>query len=134
MVTTGPAGCGWLGASSAPGTKPDAFVLRGHVAVTVAAGDSRPAGAACASTLPDVVSGAPVRVLAPDGNQLATGTLGDGVIAVDQSARSCDFPFQIAGVPGGVDSYDVTVGSQPPRRFPAKDLRENAAAVITVTG
>src|SRR5437764_10957558 len=103
----GPAGCGWVAASSAPRTKPDTFILRGRVTVPIGAGDARPDAAACASTLPDVVAGAPVRVNAPDGQLLATGSLGDGVVAASTgSAHSCDFPFQIGGVPGGVDSYD----------------------------
>lgn len=131
VLTVGVAGCGWLGASNAPRTKPDTFVLRGHVTVPVPAGDSRPDGAACASTLPDVVAGAPVRVTDPNGHELATGSLGDGIIA-SGSTHSCDFPFQIAAVPGGVDSYDVAVGSRPAQRFAAKQLRENAAAIITL--
>ena len=37
-------------------------------------------------------------------------------------------------VPGGVDSYDIAVGARAPKRFAAKDLRENAEAIIPVTG
>jgi hypothetical protein len=33
-----------------------------------------------------------------------------------------------------VASYDVAVAGRPPQRFPAKDLRENAEAIIRVTG
>lgn len=127
------AGCGWLGASGVPHNKPDAFVLRGHVAVPVAAADPRPDGAACASTLPDIVTGSPVRITDSTGKLLATGSLGDGVIAREPTGSTCDFPFQIAGVAGGVATYDVAVGTRPAQRFPAKDLRENAAAIITLT-
>jgi len=126
------AGCGWLGASGASHTKPDAFLLRGHVAVTVPRTDPRPDGAACASTVPDIVAGSPVRVTAPSGKVLGTGALGDGVFAHSAAGPSCDFPFQIPRVTGGVPSYDITVGSRPPQRFDAKELRENAAAIITV--
>ncbi|OLB75966.1 MAG: hypothetical protein AUI14_19965 [Actinobacteria bacterium 13_2_20CM_2_71_6] len=127
------AGCGFIGASGASHNKPDAFVLRGRVAVPVAAGDTRPDGAACASGLPDIVAGAPVRVTDPDGRPLGDGSLGDGVIARGGSGSSCDFPFRIPGVRGGVANYDVAVGTHPPQRFPAKDLRENAAAIIKIT-
>src|SRR5207245_5557786 len=126
-------GCGVLGASGVSHTKPDAFVLRGHVSVPVPAGDARPDGAACAATVPGIVAGTSVRVTGPDGHFLATGQLGDGVIARGTSGSTCDFPFQIPGVRGGVDSYDVSVGTRPAQRFPAKDLRENAAATIVVT-
>ena len=132
-ATVGLAGCGWLGASGAPHTKPDAFLLRGHVTVPVAAGDPRPAGAACASTVSDIVAGAPVEVTDPTRRLLGTGSLGDGVIAHSATGVSCDFPFQVPRVPGGVASYDVSVSHRPPQRFDAKPLRENAEAIITVT-
>jgi hypothetical protein len=133
VAALGLAGCGWLGASGAPRSKPDAFVLRGHVAVLVSPTDPRPDGAACASTVPDIVAGSPVRVTSPVGKVLGTGALGDGVFAHSANRPSCDFPFQVQGVAGGVDSYDITVGTRPPQRFDAKDLRENAAAIITIT-
>ena len=133
-VTTTVSGCGFLGASDVSHSKPDGFVLRGHVAVPVAAGDTRPDGAACAATVPGVVAGAPVRVTGPDGKLMGTGSLGNGVIAHGADGSSCDFPFQIAGVHGGVDNYDIAVADQPPQRFPAKDLRENADAIIRISG
>ena len=134
LVLAVAAGCGWIAASGRPAGKPDAFVLRGHVAVPVAAGDTRPDGAACAATVPGVVAGAPVRVTGPDGKLMGTGSLGNGVIADGADGSSCDFPFQIAGVHGGVDNYDIAVADQPPQRFPAKDLRENADAIIRISG
>ena len=134
LLVAGLGGCGWLAASGVSHHKPDAFVLRGRVTVPVPAGDSRPDGAACAASDPAVVAGTPIRVTGPDGHLLATGYLGDGVISRTGTAASCDFPFQRAGVPGGVDSYDIAVGTRAPHRFPAKDLRENADAVIPVNG
>jgi hypothetical protein len=128
------AGCGFVGAAGASHNKPDTFLLRGHVAVTVPAGDARPDGAACAAAVPGIVAGAPVRITDQDGRSLAAGQLGDGVIAHGVDGSSCDFPFQIPGVRGGVTSYDVTVDDRPPQRFPAKQLRENAEAIIRVSG
>lgn len=133
-LATALGGCGWLGASSVSHIKPDAFVLRGRVTVAVPAGDSRPDGAACAATVPDLVAGTQVTITRPDGKVLGVGYLGDGVIAHDGTGSSCEFPFQIAGVPGGVDAYDIAVGSRAPTRFAAKDLRENADAIIPITG
>jgi len=127
-------GCGWLGASSVSHRKPDAFLLRGRVTVAVTAGDARPDGAACAATVPDLVAGTTVRVTGPDATLLGVGYLGDGVIARNGSASTCEFPFQIPNVAGGVDSYDIAVGARAPQRFAAKDLRENAEAVIMITG
>jgi hypothetical protein len=134
LVAASLAGCGWIAASGRPEVKPDAFVLRGHVTVPVAASDTRPNGAACAATVPGVVAGAPVRVTGPDGKLLGTGSLGNGVIARTSDGSSCDFPFQIAGVRGGVDSYDIAVADQPAQQFPAKDLRENAEAIVRING
>ncbi len=134
VLLAGPAGCGWVAASGKSHTKPDAFVLRGHVTVATPPGDTRPSGAACAATVPGIVAGAPVRVTDPAGRLFGTGSLGDGVIARAAGGSSCDFPFQIAGVRGGVATYDVAVDDRPPQRFPAKDLRENAEAIINITG
>jgi hypothetical protein len=116
VLLAGPGGCGWLGASSA-----------------VTDADPRPNGSACAATVPGLVAGTPVKVSGPDGKLLATGSLGNGVIAHDGTRESCDLPFQIAAVPGGVDAYDIAVGTRAPKRFAAKDLRENADAVIPVS-
>jgi hypothetical protein len=132
-LTAGLAGCGFIGASRVSHAKPDGFSLHGHVAVPVAANDARPDGAACASLVPGVVGGTRVAVSDPAGHELATGVLGDGVIARTGTGASCDFPFQITAVPGGVDSYDVAVAGHV-QRFPAKELREGASAVLTVTG
>ncbi len=132
-LAAGLAGCGFVGASGVSHAKPDGFVLHGHVAVPVPASDTRPDGAACASLVPGIVGGTRVVVSGPDGHPLAEGALGDGVIARTGTGASCDFPFQIPAVPGGVASYDVTVANHA-QRFPAKDLREGAAAVLTVSG
>lgn len=132
VLIAGLGGCGWLGASSVSHRKPDGFLLRGRVTVAVAAGDTRPDGSACAADVPDLVAGAPVKVSGTDGKLLATGTLGYGVIAHDGTRASCDFPFQIPAVPGGLDAYDIAVGTRAPTRFAGKDLRENADAVIPV--
>jgi hypothetical protein len=126
-------GCGFLGAAGVSHAKPDAFVLRGQVTVPVPGSDTRPTGAACAAGIPGIVAGAPVTVTGPDGKVLGTGRLGAGVIARTGTGVGCDYPFQVPAVPGGVDSYDVAVGTHS-QRFPAKPLRENASAILTVTG
>ena len=125
-------GCGFIGASNVSHTKPSGFVLRGRVTVPLPATDQRPAGAACAApaAVPDIAGGAPVKVTDPDGREIALGTLGAGIVARTSTAGSCDFPFRIAGVPGGVASYDIAVADRPAQEFPAKDLRENAEAII----
>jgi hypothetical protein len=128
------AGCGFVGAARAADHKPDTFVLHGLVAVPVPNSDPRPAGAACAATLPGIVGGAPVRVTDPAGHLLGTGALSDGLIERDGATGSCGFAFQIQAVGGGVASYDISVAGRPPQRFPARNLRENALAVLTITG
>jgi hypothetical protein len=132
VLVAGPAGCGFIGASDKPENKPDTFLLRGHATVP-APGDKRPDGAVCAATVPGIVAGVKVWVTGPDGRLLASGSLGDGVIAHGGDGPSCDFPFQIAGVPGGVVSYGISVDDRPAQQFPAKNLRENAEAIIRIT-
>ncbi len=126
-------GCGFFGASRVSHVKPNGFVLRGRVTVPVPAGDTRAAGAACAAPYPDVVANAPVKVTDPTGREIATGYLGDGVIARGSSSVTCDFPFQIPAVPGGVASYGIAVGTRPAVTFNAKDLREDETAVLSYT-
>jgi hypothetical protein len=132
-LAAGLAGCGFVRAAGVSHTKPSGFVLRGRVTVPVGTGDSRPDGAACAANTADIVAGAPVRVADPGGHPLGTGALGPGVIAHTGSKGSCEFPFQVSNVAGGVDSYILVVGNRPPRSFPAKDLRQDQPAVINIT-
>jgi hypothetical protein len=126
-----PAGCGFIAASKVSHTKPSGFVLRGRVTVPVTTGLTRAVGVACAAPYPDVVANATVTVTDPDGHEIATGYLGDGVIAHGQSGVTCDFPFQIPAVPGGVASYRIAVADRAPKEFPAKALREDETAVLT---
>jgi hypothetical protein len=126
------AGCGFVKAADVSARKPDGFVLRGHVSVPVPAGDSRADGAACAASLPGVVANAPVKVTDPQGHEIAVGYLGDGLIARASSGNSCDFPFSIPAVPGGVASYGLSVAGHPAQSFAAKDLREDQQAVIAL--
>jgi hypothetical protein len=127
------AGCGFVSAAGVSHGKPNGFVLRGHVSVPVAAGDQRAPGSTCAAPYPDVVANAPIKVTGPDHNEIAVGYLGDGVIARDPSGISCDFPFQIPAVPGGVSSYGLAVAGRPARSFSAHDLREDQQAVISLS-
>jgi len=114
-------------------------VLRG--VVQVAGASSGTIGQACVAPpgVPDAVAGA--RVVVTDGNvqdsprQLATGALGAGKLVVDSRSDTgfrCDFSFTIYGVPGGVDSYGIAVGSLPPAPFEAQPLREDQLAVISL--
>jgi len=127
-----PAGCGFIGSGRNSPGKPDAFVLRGYVSVAGMPPGS--AGSACQAppAVSDISAGGPVRIADAEGHTLAAGTLAGGVLAVDSGAPRCNFPFEIAGVAGGVDRYVIGVGNQPPVSFPARDLRENKPAVISV--
>jgi hypothetical protein len=129
------AGCGFVDAHGVSDNKPNGFVLRGHVTTPVPAGDARADGAACAAptSLPDVAAGAGVKVLDPEGTVIGLGTLGNGVIAHNATAATCDFPFEIRAVPGGVPSYSIRVANQRPRDFPASDLRQDKPAIIALS-
>jgi hypothetical protein len=133
-VTTAVSGCGFVGASDVSHSKPDGFVLRGHVSTTAPAGDPRADGAACAAptSLPDIAAGAAVKVFDPGHTLIGSGTLGPGVISTAGGTPWCNFPFAVRSVPGGVATYSVAVGNQQPRDFPAAELREDKPAVITL--
>jgi hypothetical protein len=130
VVTAGAglSGCGWLRAGGVSHTKPSGFVLRGYV--TVAGASSGSAGAPCQATV--IAAADPVRVTDPPDHALATGALGAGVLARDGSGYRCNFPFEIGQVPGGHDSYEISVAGRPPVTFPATELRQDKPAVIQV--
>ncbi len=121
-------GCGFVRAGNASHTKPNGFVLRGYVQVN---GGVAAAGGGCTApaSAADITAGTAVRVADPAGTQLAEGHLGAGVL---DSAGHCNFPFELRAVPGGPASYVVTVDGRPPRSFPAKELRADQPAVISV--
>jgi hypothetical protein len=129
------AGCGFIGASNVSHTKPSGFVLRGRVTVPAAQSGQVSDGTACVSALPGVAAGSPVVVSDVDGHQLARGELGGGVTATvpGSSAGSCDFPFQVRGVPGGVSRYGVSVAGRPAQSFAAAALRQDQLAVLVLT-
>jgi hypothetical protein len=123
-------GCGWLHAAGVSHVKPSGFVLRGYASVAGAAAGQ--AGAACQTPAAGVAAGDPVLVTDPPGHTIATGALGVGVLARDGEVYRCDFPFEISGVPGGHQAYQVSVAGRPPVTFAATDLREDKPAVISV--
>ncbi|HEV7900027.1 MAG TPA: hypothetical protein VGP31_19515 [Planosporangium sp.] len=123
-------GCGWLRAGGASNTKPSGFVLRGYVAV--AGAPAGQVGSPCQVPAAGIAASTPVRVSDPPGHALATGALRPGVLAADGSAYRCNFPFEIYGVPGGHNTYDISVDDRPPMSFPAGELRQDKSAVIPV--
>ncbi len=127
-------GCGWIAANGKSSVKPDGFVLFGHAAVTLPSNDHRAPGTACSSPVNDVTPGTAVRVLDPSGNTLGITYLGDGVVGRASGTTSCNFPFSLSNIAGGVDSYRVVIGTRPARQFASDFLRQNNAAVITISG
>ena len=112
--------------------KPSGFPLRGYVSVVGASPGGVGTPCQAPASAPDVAPGLPVRVLDPAGGVLGTSALGNGVLAEapDDSGYRCNFPFEVANVPGGPDSYVVVVGARPAVSFPAKDLRADKPAII----
>jgi len=129
------AGCGFIGASSVSHTKPNGFVLRGSVTVPAAGNGPEVAGTPCVSALSDVAAGVMVKVSDVDGHELGRGQLDGGVLVTPpgHAGASCDFPFQITAVPGGVKQYAVSVAGRPAAVFDADKLREKQQAVIALT-
>ena len=130
------AGCGFVGASDVSHNKPSGFVLRGRVTVPAAGSGPIADGTACMSALPGVAAGSIVKVSDVDGHELARGELGGGVTATTaagSSAATCDFPFQVRAVPGGVSRYAVSVAGRPAQTFAAAALRQDQLAVLVLT-
>jgi hypothetical protein len=128
-------GCGFVHASDVSHTKPSGFVLRGHVTVPLSGSATASAGSACTApaAAPDIVLGATVTVTDGAGRKLAVGSLGAGVLAAQAGRDNCEFPFQIPGVPGGVDTYRIAVARRAPQTFPATPLRQGETAILTVS-
>ena len=124
------AGCGWAGANPHT-TKPDGFLLHGYVSVP--GPSSGTAGAACASAKPDIHSGTDVKVTDDGGKALASGVLGDGVLAASGSGYRCNFPFEISNVSSSATTVVVLVGLQPAAKFSTRPLTEGQPAVIPVS-
>lgn len=125
-------GCGFVESGDSPQTKPDGFPLHGYV--TVAGASAGQIGSPCLApaSVTDIVAGGRVIVSSPDGENLATGELGTGVLATAPSGAGyrCNFPFRVSGVPGGQKTYVVVVGLRPAASFPAAELRADKPAVI----
>lgn len=129
------AGCGFIAAGAKSHLKPNTFVLIGHATIALPKDDHRAAGTACEApaAITDLGPLTVVKVLDPAGHTIAVGSLDAGTIDRDGPAATCDFAFQIRGVPGGVTSYGVTIGDRAPQSFQAIDLRRNTPAVVTIT-
>jgi hypothetical protein len=129
------AGCGFIGASSVSHIKPNGFVLRGQVTVPAAGNGPGVEGTPCVSALSDIAAGVIVKVSDVEGHELGRGQLAGGVLVTTpgHSGTSCDFPFQITAVPGGVKQYAVSVAGRPAKIFGANELHENQQAVIVLT-
>jgi hypothetical protein len=127
------AGCGWLRAGNVSHTKPSGFVLRGYVTATIAAAPGTAAGGQCQAPSAGVAPNDEVLVTDPPGKTIATGVLGVGVLAVEGTAYRCNFPFEISGVPGGHQTYQISVAGRSPVTFPAEELRQDKPAVIPVS-
>ena len=127
------AGCGFVAAGNKSPSKPSAFVLNGHAAVTLTA-TSQTVGSTCVSPTgaTDVASNVAVTVTDSGGKKIAAGNLGTGVITSDSGVAACSFPFQIRGVPGGIETYGVAIGTRPAQIFPGDALRSSTPAVITI--
>jgi hypothetical protein len=132
LAATALAGCGFIASGNGSPTKPDAFLLRGYVSVGAAPTAASGSGCEAPALAPDIHAGGPVRVADAAGHTLAAGQLAGGVLGVSAGVPRCNFPFEIPGVPGGVDRYVIGVGDRPSVTFTARDLRENKPAVITI--
>jgi hypothetical protein len=133
-LLAGPAGCGFADAGGRSPGKPDTVLVRGRVVVPLT-GDTRPDGAACAApaSVPEIASGAPVKVTDENGHPIGQGHLGVGVVSVSGAAHTCDFPFEVPGVSGAHRSVDIVVAGRTAQHFALRDLAEDRPAVITVT-
>jgi hypothetical protein len=127
-------GCGFASSGERGSSKPDGFTLRGYVSVGTpgASASATPTASGTVCEAPsgadDVRAGGAVRVADPQGHTLAAGQLAAGV----REAGRCNFGFEIANVPGGVERYVIGVGTRPTATFAAHDLRSDKPAVIQV--
>jgi hypothetical protein len=128
-------GCGFIAAGQDGHLKPDTFVLSGEADVALPTTDHRAVGTACTAPagVTDLAVHTPVSVVGPGGAELARGALESGVLARNGDVTTCDFGFQIRGVPGGATSYGVAVGGRTPQMFDGESVRRNTPAIITIS-
>lgn len=108
-------------------------MLRGYATASVTEAPGSSVGGQCQAPRAGVAPNDQVLVSDPPGHTLATGVLGVGVLALEGDAYKCNFPFQISGVPGGHQTYEISVAGHPAMSFPAEELRQDKPAVIPVS-
>ncbi|MEV4136805.1 hypothetical protein AB0J72_32090 [Dactylosporangium sp. NPDC049742] len=122
-------GCGWVGRADET-SKPDGFQLHGYVSVAGAA--TGVPGTPCLAPVPDIASGATVKVADQDGKVVAVTTLAAGVLAATGGTYHCNFSFELLNLSGSRPTYQILVGDRPPVAFETRALREGRLAVVDV--
>lgn len=98
----------------APAVPADTFTMKGAFNLAVTPGTTTlKNGASCAGadTYADLRAGASVKVFDPQGKVLSSGNLSAGRFAVTSIGSACIFDLNITGVPDGLPTYGVEVGS-----------------------
>ncbi|MEU4670505.1 hypothetical protein AB0F91_21590 [Amycolatopsis sp. NPDC023774] len=90
------------------------FDLKGALSLLVPKGSTAlKSGEICQGTAvyADAKLGTLVQVYNPSGRSIASGVLGQGQFVENELGAACRFDFTIRGVPDGLPTYGVEVGS-----------------------
>ena len=116
-----------MGALSAPST----FVLSGTITVdgspgtTIASSD----GTTCegAGGYSDITPGTAVTVANAQGQVIATGALGTGVMASGGGIGACSLSFSVPNVPDGLPTYSLTISHRGTQVIPSAEAHSGVA-------
>lgn len=122
VVGAGVVGLAW-GLSSGS-SAPASFTLRGSLTLTSPTPlDYDHKACTGSGGFDDIVKGAAVTVYDAEGKTVATGALGDGRYASEDSTAPCVFPVVVPGVPGGSKFYRVEVSHRGQLTVSAADAK-----------
>ncbi|GAA0718955.1 hypothetical protein Drose_05250 [Dactylosporangium roseum] len=133
VLTLSLGGCGWAGRHDER-SKPDGFLLHGHVSAAGAATGASGTPCLAPASASDIVAGAPVRAADAAGKIIAVTSLNGGVLAETPDGFHCNFGFELSNLSGSRPTYQLIVADRPPRSFETKPLREGKEAVLPVDG
>lgn len=107
------------------------FVLNGTITVsggpdTVATSSD---GTGCQGTggYSDITPGTAVTVANAQGQVIATGALGSGVMASSGELDACSLSFTVPDVPDGLPSYSITISHRGPQVVPSTEAHSGVA-------
>lgn len=115
-------------------TSSPTFVLSGTIAVSGGSDSVTTSsdGTTCegAGGYSDITPGTAVTVANAQGQVVATGALGTGVMSSDDDLSACSLSFSVPGVPDGLSSYSLTISHRGTQVIPSAEAHSGVALTL----